>query len=151
MVGSIFRQISQVLLLACMTSSLAAWAEGEPFTKFGDYTVVHTVFTSDFVPPDVAKAYNLVRAKDRALVNVSIVKNNAGADMRGLAAEVSGTVVNLMQQQKALEFIEISESDAVYYLAPLRIHHEEVLHFNLTLQHDGKQYDVKFTKKLYID
>ena len=66
--GSMFRQISQLLLLVCMTSPLAAWAAGEPFTKFGDYTVVHTVFTSDFIPPKVAKAYNLVRAKDRALV-----------------------------------------------------------------------------------
>ncbi len=151
MIGSMFRQTSRLLLVLSLAFPLAAWAEGEPFTKFGDFTVFHTVFNSDFVPPEVAKAYNLVRAKDRALVNVSIVKNNAGDAMRGLPAEVSGSVVNLMQQKKTLEFMEINESDAVYYLAPLLIHHEEVLHFSLTLEHDGKQYDVKFTKKLYVD
>ncbi|MGH1372288.1 MAG: DUF4426 domain-containing protein [Cellvibrionaceae bacterium] len=138
-----------VLFSAVCASTVQAGAE--PFTKFGEYTVIHTVFSSDRVDEKTAATHNLVRAKDRALLNLSIVKSNAGDDMRGLPAIMSGSVANLMQQRKELEFIEIREGDAVYYLAPFLIHNEEVLHFTLSIEHQGKAYDVKFTKKLYID
>jgi len=131
--------------------ALGAQAGAEPFTKFGDYTVVHSVFGSEFIDESIASRYNLSRGGDRALLNLSIVKSDAGGKMRGLPAKVSGVVANLMQQQKTLEFIEIREGDAVYYLAPFRIYNEEVLHFSLTVEHDNKAYDLKFTKKLYVD
>lgn len=138
-----------VLIMSFFAMSVNAGAE--PFTKVGDYTIVHTVFSSDRIDEETASRYNLVRAKDRALLNLSIVKNDAGGNMRGLPAKMSGSVSNLMQQKRVLEFIEIQEGDAVYFLAPFRIHSEEVLHFSLSVEHDGKTHDVKFTKKLYID
>jgi Domain of unknown function (DUF4426) len=138
------------VLMACGLS-FGAQAGAEPFTKFGDYTVVHSVFGSKFIDESIASQYNLARGNDRALLNLSIVKSDAGGNMRGLPAKVSGVVANLMQQQKALKFIEIREGDAVYYLAPFRIHNEEVLHFSVTVEHDNKAYDLKFTKKLYVD
>ncbi len=148
---SIYRSGLVFFVFIASVFPLMVHAGAEPFTKFGDYTVVHTVFSSDRIDEKTASLYNLVRAKDRALLNLSIVKSDAGDEMRGLQAIMTGSVANLMQQQKTLEFIEIREGDAVYYLAPFRIHNEEVLHFTLSVEHEGKAYDVKFTKKLYID
>ena len=139
--------------LSLLMFSLPSTAEERVFTEFGDYKVLHTVFNSSFIQPDVAKTYNLTRGKDRALINVSVVKDTAAGTSNGLAATITGTVSNLMQQTKTLEFQEISEQNAVYYLAPLRVSNEEVLHFTLQVLREGhsKPYTIKFTKKLYVD
>ncbi|MEC8427261.1 MAG: DUF4426 domain-containing protein, partial [Pseudomonadota bacterium] len=64
---------------------------------------------------------------------------------------LKGSATNLMQQQTQLEFVEIKEPDTVYYLAPFRFINEEIVHFDLNIQVEGENYDVKFTKKLYVD
>lgn len=138
-------------LCLLLVSSLASASEPKPFTAFGDYTVLHTVFNSTFLQPQVAQAYNLTRGKRHALVNVAIIKNTEEGSTNGLPAEVSGSITNLMQQQKPLQFIEIKEQNAVYFLAPIRVDSEEVVHFRIEVKHDGQTYPVTFSKMLYID
>lgn len=124
-------------------------ASDKPYEEFGDYKVYFSVFNSTFVKPEVARAYNLTRSKDRALINISLVKNNTF----GLPAKISGTASNLMQQSKTLEFTEIVEQDATYYLAPLLHLNEEVINFTIDITPAGetKAHRVKFSKKLYKD
>lgn len=146
-------KIAKVLLffIPLVFLSMPSHSAGSTYTDFDSYRVVHTVFNSSFIKPEIAVAYNLTRGKDKALVNIALVKNNEDGMTNGLPANISGSVANLMQQQKTLEFIEIKEQDATYYLAPLRFDNEEVLHFNINVQANGKDYDVKFSKKLYVD
>jgi hypothetical protein len=135
-----------------------------PYRQFNDHTVYFTVFPSSFIPAKVASTYGLTRGSDRALINISISKNSVGsssvdnssvssnkAQGLGQAAKITGTATNLMQQQYTLEFIEIQEQDAVYYLAPFRFINEEVMHFNLNISIDQQHYPLTFTKKLYVD
>ncbi len=138
-------------LLAVLLLSGATQAADETYTSFGQYKVFHSVFNSSFIKPDIASSYNLTRGSDQALVNIALIKTGADGQSNGLPAEVSGRVTNLMQQSKPLQFIEINEQNAVYYLAPLRFNNEEVLHFTIEVKHEGKTYDVKFSKKLYVD
>ncbi|GAB3111323.1 DUF4426 domain-containing protein [Aestuariicella hydrocarbonica] len=140
-----------LLLVSLYLTASATQADNRPYQSFGEYTVLFTVFNSSFIPPEVASTYNLTRGKGQSLVNVALIKSNTEGNTNGLPAEVSGSVTNLMQQQKKLEFIEISEQDAVYYLAPLRVSSEEVLHFNIEVKHKGKTYPVSFSKKLYAE
>ena len=137
------------ILLIFATS--AAQADEKTFTTFGDYQVLHTVFNSTFIKPDIASAYNLTRGKDHALINIALIKSSDEGQSYGLPAKVTGTVANLMQQQKVLEFIEIKEQNAVYYLADLRFHNEEVLHFTINVNANGRDHEVTFTKKLYVE
>jgi hypothetical protein len=134
-------------LLLCSSLAIA----NTPFTTFGDYSVLHTVFNSTFLKPEVASAYGLTRGKRHSLLNVAIIKNTAEGSTNGLPAEVSGTITNLMQQQKTLSFIEIKEQDAVYFLAPIRVDSEEMVHFRIEVKHDGQTYPVTFSKILYVD
>lgn len=147
------QQISQFLLLVVTAAlcSASATADEKIFTNFGEYRVQHTVFNSSFIKPEIASIYNLTRGKDHALVNIAVLKNSAGGKSKGLPAKVSGSVANLMQQAKPLDFKEIKEQDATYYLADLRFDNEEVLHFNITVTVDGRDLDVKFSKKLYVE
>lgn len=134
-----------------LISSLATASDNQPFTAFGEYTVLHTVFNSSFLQPEVARAYKLTRGKNQALVNIAIIKNTPEGSTRGLPAEVSGSIRNLMQQQKPLNFIEIKEQDAVYFLAPFRIDSEEVVHFNVEVKYEGRTFPLTFSKHLYKD
>lgn len=122
------------------------------FKKAGGYTVFFNVFHSTDIPAKVAETYKLVRGRDRALVNISIVKNENGHTSLGLAAQVNGITRNLMQQQQTLNFIEVNEGDATYYLAPFVFNNEELLHFTVQVtEGDSKPVTVKFNRTLYTE
>ncbi len=144
-------RLLHITLLALLSN--LALADAKAFETFGDHKVVYTVFNSNFIQPDIAKTYGLTRAKNQVLINVALIKSTADGDTEGLPAKVSGTVANLMQQQKTLEFFEVQEHNAVYYLAPLRITNEEVLNFDIEVKTsaNAKPFQLEFTKTLYVD
>ncbi len=119
---------------------------------FDKYRVRHVVFNSTFVQPEVAKIYQIKRSKYESILNVSLSKLTEDGS---LPAAITGTVTNLMQQQKNLVFQEISEENATYYIAPVRIANEELLRFELRVipQLDSEQVPltVKFSQTVYAD
>lgn len=121
--------------------------------KFGEYTVHYNVFNSKNIPAEVAKVYNLTRSKDIALVNISLTKTENGTTSLGLPAKVSVKAVNLMQQVKALEFMEIKEPEATYYIAKFRHTNEEDIRFEVSVVPEGesKPLTVTFTRKLFTE
>lgn len=126
--------------------------DSERSAQFGAYTVHFSVFNSAFVPPDIAEIYQINRASNRALINVSVTRQDDGKTSLGLPAEVSGTASNLLQQMRTLDFQTISEGEATYYLAELKHTNEEVFNFaiSVTPEDSGKPLNVKFSRKLYI-
>jgi Domain of unknown function (DUF4426) len=121
--------------------------------KFGAYTVHYNVFNSKDIPPEVADIYKLTRSKDIALINISLTKTENDATTLGLPANVSVKAVNLMQQTKSLEFREIKEPDATYYIASLRHANEEDIRFEVNVIPEGesKPLTVSFTRKLFTE
>lgn len=142
-------------LLAC--SALAQTdqqPEHENSRQFGDYTLHYSVFNSTFIPADIAGLYGLTRARDQVLINVTVTRTDAeGNASLGLPADVTGTASNLMQQQRELDFTEIDEGDAVYYIASLKHTDEETIRFNLSVQPEGepRPLEVNFSRKLYVE
>jgi len=123
-------------------------AQAENSQNFGDITVDYSIFPSTFITPQVAKTYGIKRSKYENLINVFVSKDGIPG---GLKINISGKASNLMQQQQALNFTEISEEDTVYYIAPIKVSSDETLHFNINCKilSSGKELQVKFTKKLY--
>lgn len=121
--------------------------------KFGAYTVHYNVFNSKNIPAEVASLYKLTRSKDIALVNISLTKIENGTTSLGLPAKVSVKAVNLMQQVKALEFMEIKEPEATYYIAKFRHTNEEDIRFEVSVVPEGesKPLTVSFTRKLFTE
>lgn len=119
---------------------------------FNDYTVHFSVFNSAFVPAEVAEIYQITRANNRVLVNISVTKTGGDATDLGLPAKVTGTATNLIQQQKVLDFQTINEGNATYFIAPLKHTNEEVFNFAIAVTPDGseKALDVKFSRTLYV-
>jgi hypothetical protein len=151
------KKLWQGFLLSIMT--LAAHAQiDQPkeiatLQPFGDYTVHYNVFNSTDIPANVAEAYKLVRGKDRGLVNISVTKTENGITSLGLPVKINGSRRNLMQQKQTLKFIEVSEGNATYYLAPFVFNNEELLHFDIEVQVDGavRPLSITFNRTLYAD
>lgn len=136
------------LLLSCALACHSSQAE-EQF-ELGEYTLYYTLFNSTFVPADIARAYKLKRSKYEWLLNVVVSKNG---EHGGVPVKLSGHNKNLMAQQKLLRFNEIKETGTVYYLAPVRVSGEDVLHFelNVVLPNQTEPHTVKFTDKVISD
>lgn len=144
--------------LSCLTLLLGLFAVNgtnaqSDTERFGDYTVHYSVFNSTFLQPEVAQAYNLVRARDQVLVNVSVNKRQDGSTTLGLPAEISGFASNLMQQRQRLDFIEISEGDATYYIAPVKHTNEETYNFTISVdpETDAGPFEITFSRTLYVE
>jgi hypothetical protein len=137
-------------LLAFSLLSANSHAQKNTSYELVDHIIYYNVFNSTLIPSDIAKIHNLVRAKDQAYVNVALVKKTGG---NGIAATITGYHSNLMQQKFQLEFIEIKEPSATYYLAPIRFINEEILHIDISVETLDKtdSGSLRITKKLYKD
>jgi hypothetical protein len=153
-------------LLAALLPARVALAQAddnppriETSKTFGNYEVLYTVIPSTTLRPDMAAEYRIVRAKDQALVNISVRKHLPDGTDIAQPVTLKGTYSNLIQPRE-LEFREVREQGAIYYLAQLRFTDHETLRFDLKVAPVmpegeaapvGAPYSVSFTRKFYVD
>ena len=136
------------ILIGMLTLMLALPAVAERKHSVGEHDVHYSAFNSSFLQPDIAAAAGLVRSKSQGVVNVSVLK--AG---KPVAAQVSGSVKNLLGQDYPLTFKQLMECDeAIYYLAQFPFESREVLRFNLNVRPSGAApIDFDFTQEFFPD
>lgn len=131
--------------LLCLLLALPAFAERKE--TFGELDVHYSVFNSSFLQPDIAAAVGLTRSKTVGVLNVSALKSG-----QGQPAKVSGTLKNLMGQTSNLQFKQVLESGAVYYLAEFPLREREVLTFTINVQvGDGATNTLTFNQEVFPD
>lgn len=112
-------KLSRLLLIPVLLAVLIpnALADEKFSVSEGGYTVYYSAFPSSFLDPDIAQRYHIDRSDDRAVVNISVRKGKAGtAATAATTAAVTGKVSDLIHSRE-LNFREIREKDAVYYIA----------------------------------
>lgn len=105
--------------------------------EFDRYVVHYSVISTSFLSPEVARAYDLHRSRNRALVNVVIMKRDADS-RQSVSGTVTGHTVNLNRQVRHLRFREVRDGDAYYHLAEVPIRPGEVLDFKLRVSVEGE-------------
>lgn len=130
----------------------ASAAMAESSKEFGDYVVHYNAFRSDTLTPEIAKTYDLTRRNNRLIINIAILKKVMDTTGQPVAAEVSGHAGNLTGQMKNLEFREIREGNAIYYLAELKFSDGEFLKFDLKIHAESEEtpFRLKFDKRFFI-
>ena len=140
-----------LVLLSVVSLALpaAALANDKIYKTVGDKKIFFSAFNSTFIDPDVAVANQIVRGKDKGLVNIAVIRGSG----TGKPAVITGKVFNIFQMSQILEFVEVREQDAVYYLAPFEFENEDLLTFKISVRADPVKpaYDFKFQKKMYHD
>ena len=119
--------------------------------RFGEYEVHYSAFNSKFIGPDIAEQYHLRRDGRYGILNIAIRKlQESGAD-EAVAGQIRGKTGNLLGQNKALDFREIREKGAVYYLAGFQFSGEELLKFTFDVTPEGSSQTetIQFVQKFY--
>ncbi len=129
----------------------AAEAAGVASKDFGDYVVHFNAISTDQLTPEVAKAYSIVRSKNRALLNVSVLKKAEGTTGTPVPGSVAALVANDTGQVKDSKLREIREGDAVYYIADFAVSNAETLIFtvDVTPINETSRFSVRFTRTFY--
>lgn len=123
---------------------------GASNASIGDHVVHFSAQSTDQLPTDVARAYNIVRSKNRAMLNVSVLRESDGVPV---AANVVVKTVNLTGQLKNITMRQINEGDAIYYIGEVGIENRETLVFDISVTPEGMTVakDVRFKRQFYTD
>ncbi|QHC98236.1 homoserine acetyltransferase [Pseudomonas sp. R84] len=139
-------RLALLLLTACLSASALAAdvIKGERKETFGDVTVHYNTFNSTFLQPDIAKAAELIRSKNQGVINVSVIK-----DGKPLIANVTGTVKDLTSQSVPLNFRQITEQGAIYYIAQYPVEQQETRTFEIKVQNGDTINTINFNQELF--
>ena len=126
---------------------------GATSADIGDYVVHFSAQSTDQLPPDIARAYDIVRSKNRAMLNVSIIRESDNAPVAG---DVAVKTVNLTGQLKNVTMRKIEEPGnpvAIYYIGETPVANRETLIFDITVQPEGTSTssEVRFKRQFYTD
>ena len=129
-------------LLAPMT------LRAEQKMMLGPYEAHYVVVQSTFFSEEIAGKYGIVRGRDRALMNLSFLDES----LNPVAVSLTGISRNLLSQEVALEFREVREGPAIYYLAEVRHTDRETLRFRIQVTTpDGEVRELAFQQQMFWD
>jgi len=139
-------RLALLLLTACLSAgALAADViKGERKETFGDVTVHYNTFNSTYLQPDIAKAAELIRSKNQGVINVSVLKNG-----KPVIASVTGTVKDLTSNSVPLNFRQVTEQGAIYYIAQYPVPQQETRTFEIKVQNGDKINTLNFNQELF--
>ncbi len=113
------------------------------------YTIHFNAQSTDSLPPEVARQYNIVRSKNRAMLNVTIINDDGSAATGAVAVKT----VNLTGQLKNVQMRKIQEQEAVYYIGEIPVANSETLVFDISVVPDGREdpIEVRFQRQFYTN
>lgn len=126
---------------------------GATSADIGNHVIHFSAQSTDQLPPAVAREYDIVRSKNRAMLNVSVIRES---DNLPVIAEVTIKTVNLTGQLKNITMRKIEEPGdviAIYYIGDTTIANREVLVFDINVKLEGEDAPsaVRFKRQFYID
>ncbi len=123
---------------------------GETFADIGNHVVHFSAQSTDQLPPEVARAYNIVRSKNRAMLNVSILEQEGNKAVEG---EVTVKTVNLTGQLKNVIMRKVQEQEAIYYIGETAVANREVLVFDISVTPIGETEasQLRFQRQFFSD
>lgn len=139
-------KLPPLLLAVTLVASLIpiAHADQSFSVSEGGYVVHYNAFPSTFLDPDIAQRYNIERSDNRAVVNISVRKGKTNAEGQAATAEVTGKVSDLIHSRE-LDFREIREKDAVYYIAEFWHGPRANVRFDIEVTPEGRDTPISVT------
>jgi hypothetical protein len=126
----------------------------ESSKDFGEYVLYFNALNTDQLSREIATEYGIVRAKNRALLNVSIHRKQDGGPTQAVTGAVSASAINLNGQLKTMTLREIREDTAIYYIGELAISDGEVLIYTIDATptiDPTRGFTVRFKKQFFVE
>ncbi len=117
------------LLAVGLSTGLPAVADTS--TSADGYVVYHNAFTADTLDPAIARQYGIQRSRARGVLNVTVLKGEAGNLGAPTRAQVAVLAVSLAGREQPIRMREIREHEAVYYIGEFSVQDRETLRFRI--------------------
>lgn len=140
--------ITLILALSSFVTS-ADSVQGGQYKELGPWQVHYIAFPSTFIQPNIAKAYGLERSNYKGIINISVLANKKGTPAQ--KAKLTGEAKNLLGSKQTLEFKEVVDGDAIYYLAQVDFRNEEIYRFKININQGNNFQVLNFQQKFYVD
>lgn len=138
-------------LSTALISFISLSVHAEQFKNIKNSEIHYSAFNSTLLTAGVATQYQLKRNGHSAILNISVL-DNSKLGKPAVDATITGTAKNLIGQIKTLEFKQIKEGQAIYYLAQFSISDEESLTFNINVDAGMTgSGPITFTQKFYVE
>tara|TARA_R110000744_G_scaffold34651_4_gene80564 strand:+ start:2289 stop:2729 length:441 start_codon:yes stop_codon:yes gene_type:complete len=142
--------IIKLVIVGFLAVAFMGSVNAENMKKMDDINVHYIALGSTFLTPEIAKAYGIERSRYKGLINISVL-DNTQASHPSKVVNISGRARNDVGQIKSLDFMEVKEGDAIYYLAQVSYTNKETIYFDINITDKGKQHNLKFSQKFYVD
>lgn len=142
-----------IIALFAITALQVAPTSAQQSQTFGPYELHYSVVNTTFIEPKVAATYGITRGKDRAILNLSVREQLAEGGDIARPMQLKGATWDLMQKQEVLDFQEVQEGPAIYYIAEIRFLDEEHRFFEIYFRPEGaiETYTFELKHKMYED
>jgi hypothetical protein len=140
---------SLLVLLAMAQPAIAQQSQ-----SFDGYTIHYNAINTSQLTPQIAQAYGIQRSSSRALLNITVLREQAAGQPAPSHARVEVSARNLTGQLRDIEMREISEADeAIYYIGVFRVNNMETFDFTVSVVPEGEAapLEVKFRQQFYTE
>ncbi|MCT8985703.1 DUF4426 domain-containing protein [Shewanella sp. KJ10-1] len=143
------RYIFTVLLMSLL--SVIGVAHAEQKQQVGNFDIHYMALNSTFITPQVAKTYGIERSGYNGLVNITVLNTQLPGNP-AVAVEISGVANNLIDARMTLDFKEIREGNAIYYIAEVPFRDDQEVNFTVAIKYTNQlNTTVKFKQKFYVE
>ena len=136
------------ILMIVLGLSLSFAAMAEQKKQLGNWDIHYIAFPAPLLTPEIATQYKLQRSKYNAIINISVLNKNT---QQAQKVAISGIAKDLQGRQQALQFSEVTEGNAVYYLAQLPFRHEQRFSFTISIVSGNQTEQLTFDQTFYVD
>lgn len=124
---------------------------GGQYEQSGRFQIHYIALPTTLLTPKVASTYGIKRSSYNGFINISILDTVLDGNP-AVSGKVTGEAVNLTGKIVKLDFKEIKESNAIYYIASIPFRHKEQFTIKVrAVNKDGLNSQVNFTQQFYVD
>ena len=138
-----------VSLLLALLITVVPVVQAQQSERFDQFELHRSVVYTTFLTPEIAAEYGIARGKYKAILTLSVRDVEAG-EIAGRPMAITGETWDLIRGDP-LEFKEIREGPATYYIADFTFIDREWRFFEFDFQPEGseKVYRYKFKTQLW--
>lgn len=133
---------------------LAAPLAAQQFERIGAYQIHYSAVNTSFLPESIVREHRIQRSQALALLNISVLEEQADGSTRTVPATVNGRVGSLGGDDgEPLSFRTLRSGDTASQVAVFRIQEGEPMHFDLEVRYDrnAEPARIRFIQRFYID
>lgn len=124
----------------------------EPYRDFGNWTVHINALVTNRLSAEIAAQYGIARSNTRAMLNVSVQRNEPVDGSTSMRATVSVSATNLSGQLRNLTMRDVVEESAIYYIGETAITNAETLIFTINVTPEGESTQtVRYMQQFFVD